>query len=229
MAVVFRGRTSKKKNLQTISHAIYRQGFFLALSILKPTLTIIAMVGMLLWALIERRFYFIAGFAASIGVLTLASFFAVGNWIPDYLRLLLNTGGAPVLWSLALLAWPWKALYAFLFLGMETFAFFVFLGSHKRMQWFSASILAGLALLPMRWIYDLQLGLLVPAEAAPLHGLPALSVVVALLAPWGLALLPEPLRWPAQVIGLPLAWAFAWFTCFVLPMGSREKNEPFST
>ncbi len=71
------------------------------------------MAGILLWALIERRgYYLIAGFAACLGVLSLASWIAVGNWIPDYLQLLEITGGAPVLWSLALLAWPWKALYA---------------------------------------------------------------------------------------------------------------------
>ena len=196
-------------------------GIFLAFSILKPTLTLLAMAGMLLWALVERRFYFIAGFASCLGILTLVSWFAVGNWIPDYIQLLRNTGGAPVLWSLALLAWPWKALYAFLFLGMETFSFIVFLRSRKCVQWFSASILTGVALFPMRWIYDLQLGILVPAEAEQLSGLPAVSVVVALLAPWGLALFPEPLRWSAQVIGLPLVWAFVWFACFVLPVRSK--------
>jgi len=34
------------------------------------------------------------------------------------------------------------------------------------------------------------------------------------LAPWGLALFPEPMRWAAMVIGLPLAWALAWFMLF---------------
>jgi hypothetical protein len=41
--------------------------------------------------------------------------------------------------------------------------------------------------------------------------LPTVSVGFALLAPWGLALFPGPLRWPALVIGLPLAWAVVWF------------------
>ncbi|MBE3039807.1 MAG: DUF2029 domain-containing protein [Chloroflexi bacterium] len=206
------------------ARAIFREimaGIFLALSILKPTLTILAMAGMLLWALVERRVYLIAGFASCIGVLSLASWFAVGNWIPDYLQLLINTGGAPVLWSLALLAWPWKALYAFLFTGIGAYAFIYFLRTRNRTQWFSAAILAGLALFPMRWIYDLLLGILVPAEAEQMSRLSAASVVIALLAPWGLALFPEPLRWSAQVIGLPLAWAFVWFAHFVLPVRSK--------
>jgi hypothetical protein len=199
-------------------------GMFLAFSILKPTLTIIAMAGMLLWALIERRPYFIAGFFASIGVLSLSSFFVVGNWIPDYLNVLNNTGGAPVLWSLALLAWPWKVLYASFFIALGILEFIIFLRTRNRVQWFSGSILLGMALFPMRWIYDLQLGILVPAEAGPLRGVPAASVVVALLAPWGLALFPETLRWPAQVIGLPLAWAIVWFSCFVFQARSSESK-----
>lgn len=196
-------------------------GIFLAFSTLKPTLTLLAVAGMLLWALVERRGYFIAGFAACLGVLTLASWIAVGNWIPDYLQLLRNTGGAPILWTLALLAWPWKAIYIFLFAGMAVYAFIFFLRTRNRLPWFSASILAGLALIPMRWIYDLLLGILVPAEAERLSGLQAASIVLALLAPWGLALLPEPLRWSVQVIGLPLAWAVVWFACFVFPVRSK--------
>jgi len=185
-------------------------GIFLAISILKPTLTIPAMAGILIWAIIERRRYVIAGFAACIGVLCLASWLAVGNWIPDYLKLLQNTGGAPVLWSLALLAWPWNILYAGLFVGIGIFAFILFIRTRQRAQWFSAAILVGLALFPMRWIYDLLLGILVPAEARQMSRLAAASVGIALLAPWGLALFPEPLRWPAMVIGLPLAWALVW-------------------
>ena len=140
-------------------------GICLAVSILKPTLTIPAMAGILIWAMIERRGYIIAGFAACMGFLSLASWFAVGNWIPDYLQLLSNTGGAPVLWSLALLAWPWNAFYAGLFIGIGIYAFLLFIRTRNRAIWFSAAILVGLALFPMRWIYDLLLGILVPAEA----------------------------------------------------------------
>ena len=63
--------------------AVFRDtmaGIFLAFSILKPTLTIPAMAGILVWAIIERRSHLIVGFAACIGILSLASWFAVGNW-----------------------------------------------------------------------------------------------------------------------------------------------------
>ena len=189
-------------------------GIFLAFSILKPTLTVLAMAGILVWAIIERRSHIIAGFAACIGMLSLASWFAVGNWVPDYLQLLKNTGGAPVLWSLALLAWPWKALYMGLFIGIGIYAFLLFIRTRDRAQWFSATILVGLALFPMRWIYDLLLGILVPAEAKKMGRLPSASVGIALLAPWWLALFPDPLRWSMLVVGLPLAWALVWFALF---------------
>jgi hypothetical protein len=191
-------------------------GIFLAISILKPTLTIPAMAGMLIWALMERRGYIITGFAACLGVLTLASWLAVGNWLPDYLQLLSNTGGAPVLWSLALLAWPWNALYAVLFGGIGVYAFLLYIRKRRHAEWFSAAILVGLALFPMRWIYDLLLGILVPAEAKQMGRLQSALVATALLAPWGLALFPEAQRWPALVIGLPLAWALVWLAIFAL-------------
>ena len=208
-------------------HAHLREisiGIFLAFSILKPTLTVPALAGTLLWALIERRFSILAGFAACFGVLCLASWVAVGNWLPDYLGLLKNTGGAPILWSLGLLTWPWNGLYALLFIGIGVTAFIQFLRTRSHTSWFSGIILAGLALFPMRWIYDLLLGILVPAEMQKLGRLASASVSLAVLAPWGLALFPEPLRWPALVIGLPLVWAFAWIALFLLPEGSERKK-----
>ena len=201
-------------------------GIILAFSILKPTLTVPAMAGILLWAIFERRGYIIAGFAGCIGVLSLASWLAVGNWIPDYLHLLSNTGGAPVLWSLALLRWPWNAWYAMLFIGIGIYALFLFIRRRDRVRWFSAAILVGLALFPMRWIYDLLLGILVPAEAKQLGRLPAACVGIALLAPWGLALFPETLRWPAMVIGLPLAWALVWLA--LCPFSTRRLRAFFA-
>lgn len=189
-------------------------GVCLTFSILKPTLTLFPVAGILLWALIERKGELLAGFFSSLGMLCLVSGLAVGNWLPDYFQLLKTTGGAPVLWSLAILAWPWKALYAAFFVGLGIFAFGVFLRSRLRAQWFSAAILVGLALFPMRWIYDLLLGILVPAEALHMDRLATASLGLALLAPWGLALFPEPLRWPAQVIGLPLVWAIVWMALY---------------
>ena len=197
-------------------------GAFLVLAVLKPTLTALAVAGILLWAVIERKGWIIAGFAACLALLYLASWLAIGNWFPDYLHLLGSTGGAPILWSLAMLAWPWNALYAALFGGIGISAFILFLRKRDRAQWFSAAILVGLALFPMRWVYDLLLGILVPAEARQMSRPAAICTAIALLAPWGLALFPEPVRWPALVIGLPLAWAAAWLALFA-PFGRRLR------
>jgi hypothetical protein len=70
----------------------------------------------------------LAGFAACMGILFLSSWLAVGNWIPSYLKLISNTGGAPILWSLAILPWPWKALYALFFAGLVVYAFIKYCG-----------------------------------------------------------------------------------------------------
>ena len=201
-------------------------GICLAFSILKPTLTILAAAGVLIWAIIERKSLLIVGFIASLGGLCLASWMAIGNWVPDYYQLLKTTGSAPVLWSLAMLAWPWNALYVALFVAIGVTAFILFLRKRLRTQWFSAAILAGLALFPMRWIYDLLLGILVPAEAHDMSALATASIVTALMAPWGLALFPEPLRWPAQVIGLPLVWAFVWLVQSVQSLAFPASNSP---
>ena len=88
----------------------------------------------------------------------------------------------------------------------------------------SNQVLVGLALFPMRWIYDLLLGILVPAAASRIGRLAAASVGMAVLAPWCLALFPEPLRWPAMVIGLPLAWAVVWLAHLSQSLKSVQRN-----
>jgi hypothetical protein len=184
-------------------------GVVLGFAILKPTLTIIPMAGYLLWAVIERKWRMLVGFAACMGILLIASLLVVGNWIPDYLTILNTTGGAPILWSWTILPSPWNVIYVLFFTGLVIYAFTILCHKHNQAMWFSTTVLAGLALFPMRWIYDLLLGILVPAEAQNIKGLFAVVVVVALIAPWGLALFPPELRWNAQVVGLPLFWAAA--------------------
>jgi hypothetical protein len=187
-------------------------GIFLALSILKPTVTIPAFAGILLWAIIERKGWIIAGAFFFLGSLSLISMLAVGNWLPDYLAILKNTGGAPVLWSMNILTWPWNACYELVFAGLIIFAFIRFMRTRDFIPWSSITILAGLAVMPMRWIYDLLLGILIPYGKNRLTGFSALFTVVALLAPWGSVFLPEQIRWNALVISLPLIWACVW--CF---------------
>ena len=197
-------------------------GIVLGLATLKPTLTVIPTLGFLLWAVMERKYRLLVGFAACMGILFLSSWLAVGNWIPDYLKLISNTGGAPILWSLAILPWPWKALYTLFFAGLVVYAFIILRRTRNQPQWFSATVLAGLALFPMRWIYDLLLGILVPAEARDLRGGLAISVVIALVVPWGLTLFQPSLRWSAYVVGLPLAWAIVWLVQFIYARRKRR-------
>jgi len=192
-------------------------GVTLGIAFFKPTVAVIPILGFLLWALIDRRPRMILGFVACLGILALVSFIAIGNWLPDYLDLLTTAGGAPVLWSLAFLPWPWKALYALLFVALACFALAASLHRHQRTPWLSATILAGIALFPMRWIYDLLFGILIALEEKDLRGIKAVSLAAALLAPWLFALLPRDFRWQAEVIGMPLIWANAWWTFFRAP------------
>jgi hypothetical protein len=199
-------------------------GMMLGLAVLKPTLTVLPALGILIWALLERKFRLLAGFFLCMAVLLLASWLASGNWIPAYFRVLGNTGGAPILWSVTILPWPWKGLYVLTFAGLVVYAFIRLWRKHGREQWFSAMVLAGTALFPMRWIYDLLLGILVPAEAIGMTGFLAASVVAALLAPWGLAWLPADLRWPTLVVGLPILWAIVWIIQYI--PGKRPDPDP---
>ncbi len=189
-------------------------GAALGIAFFKPTVAVIPILGFLLWALIERKPRIIIGFVAGLGILALASFIAIGNWLPDYLALLTTTGGAPVLWSLAFLPWPWKAFFILLFVGLAVFAFIISLRRRDRTPWLSASVLAGIALFPMRWIYDLLFGILIALEEKDVRGAKAISLAAALLAPWLFALLPREIRWQAEVTGMPLIWAIAWWTFF---------------
>lgn len=190
-------------------------GIILGLALLKPTLVIVPVLGFLILGIIERKYRFLGAFLACVAVLFASSWLAVGNWIPDYLTLLHTAGGAPVLWSLALLPGAWKWLYAAFFAGVLVYAFIMLWRKRDQPQWFSATILAGLALFPMRWVYDLLLGILVPLEARGISRSLGASIALALLAPWGLALFPASTRWSALVIGLPIAWGIVWLVQFI--------------
>jgi hypothetical protein len=63
---------------------------------------------------------------------------------------------------------------------------------------------------------------LVPANITKINKMATASMGVALLAPWLLAFFPDPLRWTAEVIGLPLAWAAVWIFLYGRPLLSRK-------
>jgi hypothetical protein len=137
--------------------------------------------------------------------------------MPGYLAMLSITGGMPVIWSIAILSNPWKVIYAAFFLALGVYAFFTSRREGKRDAWLSFTFLAGIALFPMRWIYDLYLGILIPSEDGHLSRGRAAAVAVAFASPWVLAIVPESMRWNSAAVGLPLVWASCYLILFLAP------------
>jgi len=187
-------------------------GVLLSFAVIKPTVAILPVIGFLFWALLERNWKYISGFALSFTILFVTSVIVVGNWFLDYFSFLTGTWGMPVLWSLNFLWWPWQILYVGFFVGIMIYALFISWRQKQRDFWCSAIILTGTALLPMRWIYDLYLFILIPSEERELPKISSIMVGIAIMAPWSLALFPERLQWSAALIGLPLIWAIALLT-----------------
>ena len=185
----------------------YFAGIVLGLALIKPTVTVIPAAGFLLWALFERDWRFLGGFSGCIGVLFVTSLLAGGNWIPGYLAMLGIKGGMPVIWSLDILSNPWRMIYAAFFIALVLYAYFTSRRQDARDLWLSTTILAGIALFPMRWIYDLYLGILIPPEGGNLSRVQSVMVAISVASPWILVLIPEPTRWSVAAIGLPLIWA----------------------
>ena len=192
-------------------------GVALSLALVKPTVTVLPTAGFLLWAFLERDWQYWLGFSLSMLILTGSSILAIGNWIPDYLDVLRVSGGLEPLWSLKALAAPWNVLYAAVFTAIAGLALARSRQTKDPQPWLSASILSGIALFPMHWIYDLYLGMIIPSEARELTGLRSIAVGAALLFPWVLIFTPAPARWDMAVVGIPLAWAAAFLALFFCP------------
>ncbi len=200
-------------------------GIILGFALIKPTVTVIPIVGFLLWALLQKDWKFLSGFTGIMTLLLATSYLAVGNWIPDYLDMLGIKGGMPVLWSIEILSMPWNILYVGIFIGIGILSFYL---AHKRKReyWFSAVILAGIALTPMRWIYDLFLGILILTERRNFSLPQSVMAGVATLSPWVLVLVPETMRWNTAVVGLPLIWATTLLVLFFTDnLKAIEKTE----
>ena len=190
-------------------------GVLLALALLKPIPSIFPVAAYLFFAAIEHKGKILASFCLTLGILFFASWMAVGNWMPDYVNLLKDTGGAPILWSFTSLSSPWNFLFIGVFICLFIFSLFHFLKSHRFHAWFSSSVLVGMVLLPMRWIYDLFFGFLCLTDIRRPRGWMAVLVVIALFMPWFLLLVPVPGRWDAMIICLPAVWAILWMVNFV--------------
>jgi MFS family permease len=102
-----------------ISGQLFLAGAFLALSTIKPQLAILPVVWFVLWAIADwrRRRSLLAGFAATLGALIIASEYLVPGWLwryPDALRSYADYFGAksllgvlfrsPLHWLVAILA-----------------------------------------------------------------------------------------------------------------------------
>ena len=184
-------------------------GAVLGLAILKPTAIIIPVIGYLLWSLLKKRFIPLYGFLFTTIILAIGSLLAIGNWIPSYLSVLKTGGGAPVIWSLQALFFPWNIIYIMFFAVLLIYTVKISIYKSDYNLWMSAFILAGIAFFPMRWIYDLFLGILIPSQEKNLSTLSMLSVSLALISPWSLIFLPEFSRWNFAAIAIPLAWALS--------------------
>lgn len=185
-------------------------GIILAIALIKPTVTVVPVAAFLLQALLQKNWKFLTGFTGSMLVLSLGSYFAIGNWMPSYFEMLDMKIATPILWSMNMLSAPWNFLYATLFIGILIFSFYLSCkGNHT--YWFPASILAGIALTPMRWIYDLFLGILILTERKEFSTMQSIFASLSIFSPWILILVPdEDMRWVVAVIGLPLIWAATW-------------------
>jgi len=198
-------------------------GSLLGFALIKPTATVAPVAIFLLWSLWQKKWRFIAGFTGIMSILLTGSYFAVGNWIPSYFDMLNAKVDFSVLWSMDALAVPWNILYASLFFGILLFSFYLTFKRNST-SWFSAAVLIGIALTPMRWIYDLFLGILILAEKRHLSPIQSWLVGAAVLSPWLLVIIPEPTRWDVAVVGIPLVWAATLLRLMVYETGEREEN-----
>jgi len=182
-------------------------GIALGFALIKPTVTVLPVIGFLIWAFLTRRWPFVLGFTAWMLFLSISSFVVSGFWLPEYFQTLSIRGGMTVLWSVQLLAPPWNYLYVLYFLALLGYGLLTSLRKGDIRPWFSATILAGMGLTPMRWIYDLFVGILIPDNNPKSSVLARLSLGLAVLSPWSLLLIAERIRGECAVIGLPLIWS----------------------
>jgi hypothetical protein len=178
----------------------------LGFALIKPTVTVLPVFGLLFWAFLARGWRFLLGFMTWMLLLLLLSMVAAGFWLPDYLHMLSIKGGMPVLWSVQILAPPWNFLYVLYFLVLLGYGLRISLQKGELYPWFSATVLVGMGLTPMRWIYDLFAGVLVPVPR-PKYARLRYSLGLVLLSPWFLVFVPEVIRGEFAVIFFPLLWS----------------------
>lgn len=180
-------------------------GVILAFALIKPTSTVVPVVAFLLWTLLQKNQKIFFGFITNMTVMLTTSFWAIGNWVPSYFSMLDVKMGIEVFWSLEILRFPWNVLYALVFIGIFMTQFYVSFKTDSE-HWFASAILLGIALTPMRWIYDLFLGILIFARGRISSTYQFLIIIIAIFSPWYLVFVPEIIRWNVAVVCFPLIW-----------------------
>lgn len=181
-------------------------GIFLGIALIKPTVCVIPISVFIIWSLLNKNWKLILSFFGFMIALLTSSLMAAGNWFQGYFDMLSIKGGMPTLWSLEILKTPWNILYVCLIIGI--FIFSVYLSTrNNRDYWFLSAVLMGISLTPMRWIYDLFLGILILTGRKNPSTIQSIMIGIAILLPWVLVLAPESSRWEAAIIGIPLGWA----------------------
>jgi len=213
---------------QTWKQKPFLAGILVGFALIKPTVTVLPVAVFLLWTLLQKNWRFLVGFAGVMSVLLASSYFAFGNWIPSYFDMLDAKVNFSVLWSVEILPAPWNILYMSPFVGILIFSFYSALKRNNTF-WFPAAVLAGIALTPMRWIYDLFLGVLILAEKRNLLPIQSLLVGIAVLSPWSLVIFPEATRWNVAVVGIPLVWAVPLLSIIIHQKREREKEHVLET
>lgn len=183
-------------------------GIALGFALIKPMVAAFPVLAFLSWSFYRKEWTLVMSFLACMLFLSLTSFLAVGFWIPEYLAMLRITGGMPVLWSVRVLAPPWNCVYGVYLVGLAGYGLIRAVRSGRFRPLFSAAVLLGIGLIPMRWIYDLFWGILIPNDEPKLSLASQLSVSLAMLSPWTLLGLDETLRGSFAAIAIPLLWSF---------------------
>lgn len=192
------------------SYRLFKQkpalaGFILCLALIKPTVTVVPVIVFFIWAFLQKNIRFIFSFFSGIAFMLVTSLLVIGNWLPGYLQMLDQKVSIEIFWSLDILWFPWNVFYAAIFISVFVSAWYFSLKRNSD-DWFFASILVGVGLTPMRWIYDLFLGIIILSSKRVFLPHQIVLVGVSIFLPWSLVLVPETIRWNVAILGFPIVW-----------------------
>jgi hypothetical protein len=196
-------------------------GALLVISTIKPTLVFLVVPFLLLWALFQRRWRFVAGFLGPLLVLTLAGMLVYPAWVSDWLYRITRyseyTVGQSPVWLLSHNAIPAlgqsgeRIISLLLAVGMF-FSWWLALRAGDR-KWFFWSL--GLTLVVSNMV--------VPRSATTNY--------VLMLAPtfWIFAALDRSLKWgkPLLLVTLLVSFVSLWWLHYGTVIGNQEQPVMF--